>query len=192
MTTSLKVFTACALFALAAPALAHGGGSGHGDQSSHSTTMSDNSSKITSTHDSRHTDQTKQSTQRRELVTKVAADVFGLLATYARDLASGNAAGARAIAKEIKSLSVLLSKNGLIVPRRQRRLHRHDRQGRGQQGRLHPDRPLISARTATGGGPRIRGALFAWRFSLRLGAPLPPGLVQKTQQIRPVLTAVDT
>ena len=115
MTTSLKVLTACALFALASPAVAHGGGSGHGDQSSHMTTMSQTVN-ITSTHDRRHTDQTRQSTQRRELVTKVAADVFGLLATYARDLASGNAAGARAIAKEIKSLSVLLSKNGLIVP----------------------------------------------------------------------------
>ena len=118
MTTSLKVLTAFGLFVLASPAFAHGGGgSGHGmsDQSVHTTTMGQDTRDM-STHDGRRTDQTRQSTRRRELVDKVAVDVFGLLATYARDLASGNVAGARMIAKEIERLSVLLAKNGVIVP----------------------------------------------------------------------------
>jgi len=153
MTTSPKVFTACALFVLAAPAFADGGGgSGHGDQPAHTTTLAQTTTKTTSTHDGRRTDQTKLNMRQHELLAKVGTDVVGLLLTYTRDLASGNVAGARAITKEIQGLSALLARNGLTNLVANGGFRVTIGKGVGSKVRLHPGRALISARTANGKG----------------------------------------
>jgi|SRR3984957_3149937 len=127
-----------------------------------------------STHDRRRIDQTKLNTRQRQLLAKVGSDVVGLLATYTRDLASGNVAGSRAIAKEIRALSADLARNGLGTMVANGGFRVTIRKGVGTKVVFTPI-VLTSA--------RISGALFAWEIPLRLGARLPALRVASLKQI---------